>query len=219
MKDIIQGFSIKDKSALILGCGGLGCNIAVHLTGSGIGRLYLCDFDKVSESNLNRQFLYTKKDIGKSKVLIAKKKLNLYGENTEIIAENKKICSKKDLDFALNCDILISAVDNFETRIILESFAKENNIPLILGVIDGFYGIAYLYLPNITKTPFEAGFCENTKPAFSISSTAGIIGSVEAALAIKYLLSKNTELGGKLLVYDEYKLDTLTLKNNSEVVT
>lgn len=68
-----QGFSLKDKSALVVGCGGLGCNVAVHLAGAGIGELTLCDFDKVSSSNLNRQFMYTVEDIGNKKSQILKK--------------------------------------------------------------------------------------------------------------------------------------------------
>ncbi len=210
MKEKIQGFSLRDKSAFVLGCGGLGCNIATHLAGSGIGKLYLCDFDTVSESNLNRQFLYTKSDIGKSKAITAKERLESYSEDTRIIAVNKKIAAKEDLSFVKNCDILISGVDNEKARIVLQSFAEEQNLPLVLGGIDGFYGIACLYIPKISpRLPSE--LWRENKSGFSVSSTAGIIGSLESAIAIKYLLTNDESISGKIIIYDEYTSDTLTL--------
>ncbi len=56
IKSDIQGFDISDKSAVIIGCGGLGTNVSVNLAGAGIGRLLLIDFDTVEERNLNRQY-------------------------------------------------------------------------------------------------------------------------------------------------------------------
>ena len=63
-KRLTQGFSISDKSCAVIGLGGLGTNVAVHLAGAGVGKMYLCDFDTVSKTNLNRQFMYTAEDIG-----------------------------------------------------------------------------------------------------------------------------------------------------------
>ena len=83
-KSEMQGFDISSKRAAVIGCGGLGCNIAVHLAGAGIGELIICDFDTVGESNLNRQFLYTPSDIGKKKVFAAEKRLGEYSPRTKI---------------------------------------------------------------------------------------------------------------------------------------
>ena len=75
-KELTQGFSITNKSCAIIGLGGLGTIVAVHLAGSGIGKMHLCDYDTVSKSNLNRQFLYTFKDIGKEKSEVLKERLS-----------------------------------------------------------------------------------------------------------------------------------------------
>ena len=76
-KEKTQGFSLKDKTAAVIGLGGLGTNVAVHLAGAGIGKLMLCDFDTVSESNLNRQFMYRAADVGKLKTDCLKNRLSI----------------------------------------------------------------------------------------------------------------------------------------------
>ena len=211
IKEQTQGFSLKDKKALVVGCGGLGCNVAVHLAGAGIGKLILCDFDTVSESNLNRQFLYTREDIGKSKVLCATEKLTLYAPDCEIIAVKEQINDISKLQFSTECDIIFSCVDNNDARLILESVCRENNIPLVHGGIDGFYGVAYLYVPSFSLTPSEAGLCQGSKAKYNISAVAGVIGSFQASLGIKYLLTKDNSLSGRILIFDEDKADTLNL--------
>ncbi len=215
IKNDVQGFDLSGYSACVIGCGGLGTNAAVHLVGSGIGRLYLCDYDKIEKSNLNRQFLYTEKDIGKKKADVISKRLAEYcDDKTEIFTVCKKISSEDDLDFSLDCDIIISCVDNEETRLIAESFSKEHSIPLVEGGIDGFYGFSYLYLPFKCIPPSETGLIKEGAAKKSVSPVAGIIGSTQASLAVRYLITKDESLSGKLLIFDEYKFDTLTLNNN-----
>ncbi len=209
-KELTQGFNLKNKSVLLLGVGGLGCNIAVHLAGAGIGKIMLCDFDTVSESNLNRQFLYTVNDVGKEKAVCAEEKLKLYAPECNVSAWINQIGKVDDLDFAKNCDIVFSAVDNDRTRLILKNFSDKYRIPLVLGGIDGFYGMACLYLPGKSDFP---PICKTEQPVdFSVSSTAGIIGSLQAALGIRYLLTKNQEISKKLLIYDETDISTLKFK-------
>ena len=210
LKQQTQGFSLKDKSALILGIGGLGCNIAVHLAGAGIGKLMLCDFDKVSESNLNRQFLYIAEDIGKNKAECAQERLKLYAPECDILAWNCQIRNADELEFAKDCDIIFSAVDNDKSRLILKEFSDKHGIPLVLGGIDGFYGMASLYIPRESKFPpiFET----NHPAAFSVSATAGVIGSLQASLGIRHLLTNDKEISKNLLVYDETEISTLKLK-------
>lgn len=209
-KEDTQGFSLKDKSALILGCGGLGCNIAVHLAGAGIGKLMLCDKDSVSSGNLNRQFLYTRADIGERKVTSARRRLKQYSPECDISAWHGDIRKSSELDFAKDCDIIFSAVDNDKARLILKEFSDKYGIPLVLGGIDGFYGMANLYLPGESEFP---PICETEQTAeLSVSATAGVIGSLQAALGIRFLLTKDPDISKKLLVYDETEINTLKLK-------
>lgn len=209
----IQGFDISAKSAAVIGCGGLGCNVAVHLAGAGIGRLTLVDFDKVSESNLNRQFLYLINDVGNYKVRLAAERLKKYSPSTEIIYKNIKIENIDNPDFLKSCDIIFLAVDNNDARKTMQDFCTANSIPLVNGGINGFFGTAYLYVPQKTPCLCCAGLMEKeTKNIVSVSSTAGIIGALEAELGIKYLLNKNTDIAGILHIYDNGEINKLKIK-------
>lgn len=210
-KELTQGFSLKDKSCAVIGLGGLGTNVAVHLAGAGVSELCLCDFDRVSETNLNRQFMYTADDEGELKCCALKKRLSQYATETEITQSETKIEDVSNLQFLKEYDMIFSCVDNNETRLILEDFCRENNIPLVHGGIDGFYGVAYLYVPSHSLTPSEAGLCEGEKAKYNISAVAGVIGSLQASLGIKYLLTADNSLSGRILIFDENKTDTLNL--------
>lgn len=212
-KPEIQGFDISAKCAAVIGCGGLGCNIAVHLAGAGIGRLKLVDFDKVSESNLNRQFLYLPNDIGNFKARLAAERLKKYSPSTEIAYKTTRIDNSDDLDFLKDCDIIFLAVDNNEARRVLQEFCKAESIPLVNGGINGFCGTAYLCIPDRTPCLDCAGLTEKESAGIaSVSSTAGIIGALEAELGIKYLLNSETDIAGILHIYDNGEINKLKIK-------
>jgi adenylyltransferase/sulfurtransferase len=208
VKSEVQGFDISKNSAVIIGCGGLGTNVAVHLAGAGIGRLLLVDFDTVEERNLNRQFFYTNDDIGREKCIVLEEKLCEYSPETKIKSHHGKF----EPSLADGYDIVIIAVDNIQTRKEINAFCKESKTPCINGSIDGFFGTAYLYLPD--KTPdLEAAGCLNStdKIMHSPSVTAGIIGALEAKLATDYFLGK-TDSAGKLYIYDNNEIHALKIK-------
>lgn len=208
--------SLSNFSAAVIGCGGLGCNAAVHLAGMGIGRLVLCDCDLVEKSNLNRQHLYTCADIGRPKAEQAAKRLGEYAPDTEIIVFNKKISTAEDLSFASDCDVVISAVDNNRARSVIFSFCEKKGIPMINGGISSFSGNAYCYVPGHTPCPDCAGITGTSENrGESISSTAGIIGALEAELAAR-LLFGDFSRAGILFVYDNSELTPLKIKQSAD---
>ncbi|MBQ6067594.1 MAG: ThiF family adenylyltransferase [Clostridia bacterium] len=208
----LQGFDISDKTAAVIGCGGLGCNVATHLACAGIGKLLLCDCDTVSESNLNRQFLYTAADIGKAKVFLAKERLRATAPGTEIAAFDRRIEAPEDLSFVSDVDIVFAALDNNAARTVLQEYCKKNDLPLVNGGVNGFFGTAYLYVPSRTPDLTAAGMlaAENQKTR-SVSSTVGVIGALEAHLGIRYLTG-HTENAGKLHVFDDGTVTALEIR-------
>lgn len=207
-----QGFDISKNSAAVIGCGGLGCNVAVHLAGAGIGKLKLIDFDTVSESNLNRQFLYAVSDYGKPKAETAAAKLKNYAPDIEITAVNQKITDGSVPQILKDCDIIFLAVDNNAVRSVMQGFCAEHNIALVNGGISCFVGNAYLYIPHKTPCLDCAGLTgKETENIFSVSTTAGIIGALQAELGIKFLLG-STDEAGILHIYDNGEINKLKIK-------
>ena len=208
----LQGFDISDKTAAVIGCGGLGCNIATHLACAGIGRLLLCDHDTVSESNLNRQFLYTAADLGKEKVFLAKERLNATAPGTAITAVCTRIETAEDIAFAKDADIVFAALDNNAARRAVQDFCTIHRIPLVNGGVNGFFGTAYLYVPGKTPDLAAAGMLTmENKKTLSVSSTVGVVGALEAHLGVRYLTG-HTEKAGKLHVFDDGTVTALEIR-------
>lgn len=216
IKNATQLFSIENKTVCIVGCGALGTNAAVHLAGAGAKKIYLCDFDTVSLSNLNRQFLFTKADGAFLKCNVLKERLSLFSPETEYTAVVKKIMSAEDLSFAKECDIILCCVDNATGRRAVAQFSEKEKIPSVFGGVDGFYGTAYLYLPESSPCPDCAGIINDIRVRSSVSSSAGIIGAMQVNLALRYLLSADKGSAGKIFLFDGDMWDTLMIKSSSE---
>lgn len=211
-KKAVQGFDISEKSAAIIGCGGLGTNVAVHLAGAGIGKLLLWDFDCVEERNLNRQFMYTAQDVGKAKSPVLKNKIKAYAPACEVESVCVKIETMPQLFSAADFDIVILAVDNISCRKTVSAFCQEHHIPYVNGSINGFFGTAFLCVPGKTATLEQAGgLQESAAPQLSPSTTAGIIGALEAKLAINYFLNNSASFG-ILYCYDGETIEALAIK-------
>ncbi len=216
LKNVTQLFSIDEKKVCIIGCGALGTNAAVHLAGAGVKKLYLCDFDTVSLSNLNRQFLFTKNDGNFFKCKVLKERLSYYSTETEYVPIVRKISSAEDLSFAKDCDIILCCVDNAIGRRAVAEFSEAEKIPSVFGGVDGFYGTAYLYIPNLSPCPDCAGIINDISVRSSVSSSAGIIGAMEVNLALRYLLSEDKASAGRIFVFDGNLWETLIIKPSSE---
>jgi adenylyltransferase/sulfurtransferase len=212
VKSDVQGFDISNNSAVVIGCGGLGTNVAVHLVGAGIGRLLLVDFDTVEERNLNRQFFYTKDDIGKPKCELLKNRLSSYAPDCIIDCLNKKV---SEFSFAKDYDIIVIAVDNIETRKNVNDWCVNNKMPCINGSINGQFGMAYLCIPEKTPDLEKAGSINETgRKNLSPSTTAGLIGSLEAKLTVDYFLG-NLDSAGKLYIFDNNEIHSLEIRSDS----
>ena len=208
----VQGYDISAHTAAVIGCGGLGTNVAVHLAGAGIGKIWLCDFDTVQTRNLNRQFFYTPADTGKPKCDLLAARLQRYAPETAVVSVAKRITCEADLSFAKEAEIIVLAVDNIDARRIVNDFCKHKQKPLINGGVDAAFGTAYLYVPGVCADLEAAGLLQkpNRNPQ-SQSPVVGVIGALEAKLAIDYFL-KNTDAQGKLLCFDGLEIQALHLK-------
>jgi molybdopterin/thiamine biosynthesis adenylyltransferase len=192
---------ISDLNVMIAGAGGLGTNQAIQLQRIGINKIYLYDYDQVEVSNLNRQLCYGREDIGRYKVEASLEFLQSFNLETEIIPKQEKITEKTEIP--ADIDIIFDALDNFETRFILEDLAAKNNLALIHAGVEGFFAQLMLILPE-SKTSLKdifAGAQKGDVPdVFSPAVT--ITAAFQVIEAVKYLLDRKEALENEILHID-----------------
>lgn len=199
---------LKNATVFVAGAGGLGSAVLYYLTVAGIGTIRICDFDTVEISNLNRQIVHTSDRIGMNKALSAQVTLNHVNEHVKIETITEKITTQNARLLIENADIIIDCLDNFETRHALNKAAVENNKPFIHAGIEGFRGqITFLHPPH---TPCLACFIplkirKQTFPVVGV--TAGIIGTLEALEALKFLTGIGEILKNRLLLFDGFTME------------
>ena len=211
---------IKAK-VLIVGMGGLGCPAAEFLTRAGIGSLGIVDPDKVDLSNIHRQSLFNVKDLKKSKVLAAKKKLKKINSKTNIncykISLNKKNC----LNIIKKYDFIIDGSDNFETKFLINDFCKRLKKFLVTGAISKFDGHIFTFNFKSKKTPCLRSFFQeneifentlNCEYEGVLGTVAGIVGIFQANEILKKILGIGKDLNGYMLILDLLNLNFRKVK-------
>ena len=209
---------LKQATIFIAGAGGLGSPIALYLAAAGVGKIIIADNDLVELSNLNRQIIHSTPDIGERKSESAQQKMEAI--NPEIIIEGHHdlIDSENISTLIKDADGIVDAMDNFETRYILNEAAFQKRIPLFHGGIHGFSGQATTIIPGKTaclRCIFPHAPPKETFPV--LGTTAGFIGILQANEVIKYLISTGKLLENRLLLWDgkRAEVDTIAVEMNS----
>ncbi len=173
--------SLVDKKVAIIGCGGLGSSVGIALGSSGIGSLYLVDFDRVSTHNIHRQIAFEIDDEGKYKAEVL---ANLIEKRCPFVKATPFVKSfdefkKEKIDF----DLIIDCTDNLETRAKIDEFSKKTGVPWIYGSVEKFNGQVCFF----DKSSFKAFKITNKTPAGIAAPMVMMIASFEANIAIRYL--------------------------------
>ena len=212
---IIGQKKIINSKVLIVGAGGLGCPIADLLTRSGIGLIGVIDFDKVSLSNIHRQTLYTTKDIGKYKVKVLKKKLNLINKEIKVKIYNKKADDKNLKNIINKYDVVVDGSDNFKTKFLLNKFSLKFKKKLVVGAISKFDGHIFTFDFNKKNIPCLRCFYQtepsdqflNCESEGILGSTASIVGSIQANEVLKIILGIGKNLKSNIFILDFLNLN------------
>jgi len=144
---------ISNSKVLIVGIGGLGCPVAEFLTRSGIGVIGIVDHDLVSLSNIHRQSLYDEKDLDKSKVKVAQKKLKKINSKTKVKTYNFKLDRKNFIKIIKNYDYIVDGTDNFETKFLINDICIKYKKILVTGAISKFDGHIFSFNFKNKKNP------------------------------------------------------------------
>ena len=191
--------SLSSKKIAIIGSGGLGCSVALALSGSGIGEVDLVDFDKVELHNVHRQIGFKSCDVGKYKCEVLAQLLRERNPNIKVVSNSNDFEK-----YAKNCndlDLIIDATDNLQTRSQIDKYAKEQNIPWIYGSVEEFKGFVALFVDK----DFSSFPIIESSPRGIAAPMVMQIASFEANLALRYLAGLKTDKD--TLYYLYYKED------------
>jgi adenylyltransferase/sulfurtransferase len=197
-------------SVLCLGAGGLGSPIAMYLAAAGIGRIGIVDFDKVDESNLQRQLLHGTKDIGRPKTESARDAIHRLNPHVKVERHRERITRVNALDLIRPYDIVVDGTDNFPTRYLTNDACVFLRKPNVYGSIFQFEGQASVFAPHLGGPCYRCLYPE-PPPAGSVPGCAeggvlgvlpGVIGCIQSTEIVKLAAGIGTPLIGRLLVYD-----------------
>ena len=205
-------------SVLLVGVGGLGSPAALYLTGAGVGRLGLADPDTVSESNLQRQVLYTESQIGRPKPAAARERLAALSSSTRFDLHPEGLTAENARELVAAYDLVVECSDNFATRYLLDEACAEVGRPWVYGSIGAFHGQVSLFNGRTGRRytelyPDREALCALPRSTAGVLGTVpGVIGAIEASEAIKWIAGFGEPLEGKLFTIDLKTLQTETIE-------
>ena len=216
---------IVNSKVLIIGMGGLGCPVAESLTRSGIGTLGIVDNDLVDLSNVHRQSLYNEKDLNKSKVKVAQKKLKDINSKTKVNIFNFRLDNKNFQKIIKNYDYIVDGTDNFKTKFLINDLSLKNNKFLVTGAISKFDGHVFTFNFKNKKEPCLRCFYQeetisddilNCEYEGILGTVASTIGTIQANEILKEILDIGQNLNGSILIIDLLNLNFRKVKLNKK---
>ncbi|MBL7806361.1 MAG: HesA/MoeB/ThiF family protein, partial [Saprospiraceae bacterium] len=212
---------LAEGSVLVIGAGGLGCPALQYLAAAGLGRIGIADFDLVEESNLQRQVLYTEQDLGQPKAVVAAHRIQAMNSALTIQVYQERITSQNALEILSGFDVILDASDNFPTRYLVDDACRLLNKPLIYGSVFRFEGqMSVFHWPvagiptsyrDLFPDPPQPGEVADCNEAGVLGVLPGIIGTMQAAEAIKLLTDVGTPMANRLFCYQLLNHSTYTL--------
>ncbi len=215
---------LKAAKVLVVGTGGLGSPLLLYLTAAGVGNIGILDFDRVDETNLQRQVLFTVDDVGRPKVEAAKERLEKLNPHVNFTTYDVQLTSANALEIIKDYDVVADGTDNFPTRYLVNDACVILGKPNVYASIfrfegqvsvfnhqfkDGTFGPHYR---DLFPTPPPPGLVPSCAEGGVIGVLPGIVGSLQANEVIKVISGVGEPLAGRLFLFDALTFETRTLK-------
>ncbi|TWU65030.1 putative adenylyltransferase/sulfurtransferase MoeZ [Crateriforma conspicua] len=204
---------LKQASVLLIGAGGLGAPVAMYLAAAGVGRLGLVDFDRVDQSNLQRQIIHGTNDVGKPKVESAEQTLADINPHVRLQFFNEPLTSENAMQRVADYDIVIDGTDNFATRYLVNDVCVLSGKPNCYGSIFQFEGQASVFglgdgpcYRCLYPKPPAPGTVPSCAEGGVLGVLPGMIGMIQATEAVKLILGQGMSLSGRLVLYDALQM-------------
>ena len=208
-----------NSKVLIIGAGGLGAPAAMYLAAAGVGTIGIADADVVDLSNLQRQIIHATEDLGKPKVESARETMNRLNPDVTVKTYHTFVSTENILDMIQDYDFILDGTDNFPAKFLINDACVLAGKPFCHAGIIRFQGQLMTYVPGhgpcyrcVFKNPPPKEAVPTCKQAGVIGAMAGVIGTLQAMEAIKYLLGVGKLLTGYLLTYDALDMEFRKIK-------
>lgn len=196
-----------ESSVFVLGCGALGSVVTSYLAGAGVGRIVIADYDTIDISNLQRQIQYREHDAGNPKATVLAERLRAINSDIEIEAVEALITPALAKELFADNDFIVDASDNPDTKYLIDHVCEELGLPYCIAGVLGFNGQIMTHVPGTAR--YSDFFPESAGVGFTpcsiggvLGPVAGIVGSIQALEAIKYITGADGLLVNRLLMVD-----------------
>ena len=202
----------------MIGAGGLGCPLILYLAYSGVGNIGVVDHDIVEISNLSRQILFTKRDIGKKKVIVAKKVIKNIDNKITVNIYKNKIDKNNIGQVAKDYPIICDGTDNFKTRYLINDYCIKNKKILISAAINKFDGQLFNFDFRNKSACFRCFMPQmpadevNCQTDGIMTTLAGMAGSLQANEVIKSILNIKNRKKGNVMIFNSLNSDFRVVK-------
>ena len=202
------------SKVLIVGAGGLGAPAALYLAAAGVGTIGIVDSDEVDLTNLQRQIIHHTNDVGINKTISAETKMRAINPDVTVKTYQTRLNAENISEIIREYDFVIDGTDNFPSKFLINDACYFEKIPFSHAGILRFFGQLITILPRETAcyrciflSPPPVGVVPSCSQAGVLGALAGVIGSLQAAEVLKYLLGIGKLLTDTLLTYDALEMD------------
>jgi molybdopterin/thiamine biosynthesis adenylyltransferase/rhodanese-related sulfurtransferase len=210
---------LKAARVLIVGAGGLGSPVALYLAAAGVGTLGLVDFDAVDVTNLQRQLLHGTKDVGRPKLLSAQERIRDVNPHVHVEPYETRLTSANALEILRDYDLVVDGTDNFATRYLTNDACVLLGKPNVYGSIFRFEGQASVFATAdgpcyrcLFPEPPPPGLVPSCAEGGVLGVLPGMIGTIQAAEALKLILGVGGTLVGRLLLVNALTMEFRTVR-------
>ncbi len=213
------------SKVLVIGAGGLGTPVLMYLAAAGVGTIGIADGDRVDLSNLQRQVIHGTSDTGVFKAESAGRRIQEINPEVKTVLFREQVTAENIMDMISGYDFVIDAVDNFAAKFLINDACVLAGKPFCHAGVREFYGQAMTYVPGegpCYRCVFEEippeGETDGSSRRGILGTIPGILGSVQALEAQKYLLGLGELLTGKIFTFDglAMKCRTVSVEKSSE---
>jgi sulfur-carrier protein adenylyltransferase/sulfurtransferase len=204
---------LKEARVLVVGAGGLGSPVAMYLAAAGVGTLGIADFDTVDTTNLQRQVIHGTSDVGRPKLDSARDRIAEINPHVRVVPHAERLTSANALDVVRDYEVVVDGTDNFPTRYLLNDACVLLGKPNVYGSILRWEGQASVFWGGhgpcyrcLFAEPPPPGLVPNCAEGGVLGVLPGIVGSIQAAEAVKLVLGVGETLVGRLLIFDALRM-------------